>query len=223
MSNNPIGDAATLLATGLKANKSLKRLSVQSCGLNDNGMIAVAEALKGNNNITALDIGQAYATEDLGMRYNWITNASTAALVGLINTTNLQYLNLSYTPMSQSALTKILDAVSKSPTLVWFHTNPLVNGGKTAAEVKAGQEYARVSKVARERLHQNVEQQYGMDYQQFEAAHKRFLISPKDIRHIDSVYRNRDAGAARRGLKRLEKWWDEDDTTLEQVQLGTLE
>jgi len=36
------------------------------------------------------------------------------------------------------------------------------------------------------------------------------------------VYRNRDAGAARRGLKKLEKFWDEGNETLQCVQNGTL-
>jgi hypothetical protein len=37
------------------------------------------------------------------------------------------------------------------------------------------------------------------------------------VRKIDSVYRNRDAGMARRGLEKLDKWWDEDDGTLQEV------
>jgi hypothetical protein len=52
----------------------------------------------------------------------------------------------------------------------------------------------------------------------FLAEHKRSLVNDKEsIRKIDSVYRNRDAGLARRGLKKLDKWWNEDDETLEKV------
>ncbi|KAK3073705.1 hypothetical protein LTR53_004463 [Teratosphaeriaceae sp. CCFEE 6253] len=65
-------------------------------------------------------------------------------------------------------------------------------------------------------------EQYGVDYVRFDAEHKRFLVSPTDVRFIDSVYRNRDAGAARRGLKTLEKWWKDGDETLRQAQVGTL-
>lgn len=64
----------------------------------------------------------------------------------------------------------------------------------------------------------NVERVYGVDYDEFNKDHKRWLVSDKtDVRKIDSVYRNRDAGEARRGLKKLEKWWDEDDETLKEV------
>lgn len=222
MSNNPIGEGAFALADGLKTNKTLKCLSIQSCGLKDGNVVALAEALSGNQTLTALDIGQAYATEDLGMRFNWITEHSAPALTNLIKTTKLHYLNISYTPMPQSALNQIIEAVANSDSLVWFHVKPLVTGAKDAPSVKAGQEFARLHKLARERLHANVEKRYGVDYLHFESEHKRFLISPKDVRFIDSVYRNRDAAAARRGLKKLEKWWDEDDETLQRVQDGTL-
>ena len=222
ISNNPVGSAVTHLANGLKSNTSLQRLVLQSCGLTDDGIVALAGALNGNEHLTALDIGQAYATEDLGMRFNWITETSAPALASLISTTKLDYLTISYTPMAQSALTGILSAVATSPSLLWFFAKPLATGGKDAASVKAGQEYARLYKLARERLHANVMEQYGVDYLHFENEHKRFLISPKDVRYIDSVYRNRDAAAARRGLKKLEKWWEDGDETLKQVQDGTL-
>ena len=222
MTNNPIGDAVAHMAHGLKGNTSLQRLSVQSCGFKDDGIVALANALKGNTNLTALDIGQAYATEDLDMRFNWVTENSAPVLAELIATTKLQYLNISYTPMSQSALNSLLQAVATSDSLVWFFAKPLSTGGKDPASVKAGQEHARLHKLAREKLHANVLKRYGVDYLHFENEHKRFLISPKDVRLIDSVYRNRDAAAARRGSKKLEKWWEDGDETLSKVQDGTL-
>ena len=36
---------------------------------------------------------------------------------------------------------------------------------------------------------------------------QRWLISPKDVRLIDSSYRNRDAGLAMRGEMVLKNWW----------------
>ena len=46
-----------------------------------------------------------------------------------------------------------------------------------------------------------------MTYEAFERGEQRWLISSKDVRLIDSSYRNRDMGLARRGEKVLEKWW----------------
>ncbi|KAK5163719.1 uncharacterized protein LTR77_010392 [Saxophila tyrrhenica] len=224
LSNNPIGDgAANVLAIGLAQNNTLQRLSLQSCGLKDAGAIAIASVLVNNPTITALDLGQAYATEDLGMRFNWLTNASAPDLISLVQTTKLQYLNIAYTPMTQPALNTLLTAITTSESLLWFFAKSLVTGGRDHDSVKAGQEHARLYKLVRERLHENVKAKYeGMAYEAFENGFKRFLISPKDVRLIDSVYRNRDAGAARRGEKRLEKWWGEGDETLRMVQEGTL-
>jgi hypothetical protein len=78
----------------------------------------------------------------------------------------------------------------------------------------------RLHKQARSTLERNVKRMYGKDisYDEWYADEKRWLVNDKtDVRKIDSVYRNRDAGLARRGLMKLEKWWDEDDNTLEEV------
>lgn len=179
-------------------------------------------SLTKHESLAVLDIGQGYATEDLGMRYNWITDASAPSLVDLLHSTNLQYLNLSYTALSQAGLNTILSAVSTSCSLLWFQAKVNTSGSKDIAAVKAGQEGTRLYKLARERLHANVERVYGVDYGAFENEHKRFLVSPRDVRLIDSVYRNRDAAEARRGLKRLVKWWEEGDETLERVRDGSL-
>jgi hypothetical protein len=74
--------------------------------------------------------------------------------------------------------------------------------------------------LARSTLEKNVKRSYDedMSYDEWHAAEKRWLVNDKtDVRKIDSVYRNRDAGLARRGLMKLEKWWDEDDETLKEV------
>jgi hypothetical protein len=75
-------------------------------------------------------------------------------------------------------------------------------------------------KLARSTLEKNVKRSYDedMSYDEWHAAEKRWLVNDKtDVRKIDSVYRNRDAGLARRGLMKLDKWWDEDDETLKEV------
>ena len=94
---------------------------------------------------------------------------------------------------------------------------PLIRGEKDHASVKAGQESARLTKLVRERLRANVLKEYGVGYEEFEAEEKRFLMSPRDVRLIDSVYRNREAGVAKRGKERLRKVWEEGDETLRMV------
>lgn len=65
MSSNPVGQSVTLLGPGIKSNRTIQRLSLQSCGLDDN-VSHLLEAVTGHPSLKVLDIGQAYATEDLG-------------------------------------------------------------------------------------------------------------------------------------------------------------
>jgi hypothetical protein len=216
MANNPMGSAAAALAPGLSSNQTLERLSLQSCGLSDAPTAAILSALETHPNFKALDIGQSFATEDLGMRYNWLTDS--AAFVRFVqNAPALQYLNFAHMPMPQEAVNAILNVVATSPSMLSLEGNarPLIRGDRAA--VRAGQEGVRLAKAVRERLHANVSREHGADYEQFHSGEKRFLMSPRDVRLIDSVYRNRDAGKARRGLTRLDKVWADGDGTLEMV------
>lgn len=71
MSNNPIGDPVSLLAPGVQACRTLQRVSLQSCGLKSVAANELISACISHPTIRMLDVGQAYATEDLGMRFNW--------------------------------------------------------------------------------------------------------------------------------------------------------
>lgn len=57
-----------------------------------------------------------------------------------------------------------------------------------------------------ELIEENVRQLYvGLDVARFDAGKKRWWINLKDVRLIDSAYRNTDAGLARRGTIVLKK------------------
>lgn len=108
--------------------------------------------------------------------------------------------------MTLPALSDLAEEVAESKTLVVFSAKSL--HGKVQPEVKA---------MVNAHIKDNVERTYGMDVTKFEADEKRWLISPKDVRLIDSAYRNRDAGLARRGLLRLKKQWEDDGETVKNV------
>ena len=75
MSNNPIGDnGASELSKGLQRNKTLLRLSMASCGLKSQGASAIFTALSAHPRVMTLNVGQSYATKDLGSRYNFLTD-----------------------------------------------------------------------------------------------------------------------------------------------------
>lgn len=70
MTNNPLGnDGLKALTVGVKKNKSLSRLALASVGASDEGVIVLCEALEKHPKLATLDLGQSYATEDLGSRY----------------------------------------------------------------------------------------------------------------------------------------------------------
>lgn len=224
LSNNPLGsDGVLALSHGISKNHSLERLVLHSVGMDDEGAIAILQATcrHDGSGLTVLDIGQAFATKDLNSRYNWYTDAIVPSVVKLIKTSrSLRYLNLSYTQCTQAGLNKTSNSLidDDDHRILYYFAKGLKTGGRDYATVKAGQEAVRSSRLVAARLAENVRILHaGMSYADWIDNEKRFVISPRDVRLIDSVYRNRDAGLARRGQMVLKKWWDEGDETLQEV------
>ena len=202
----------TSFASGFINNKSLKRLRLQCCGLTDEGVRSLVQNLDNNPELTTIDFGQgSYAeTPPQGMQYNQVGDGAAQALAELVQKTPIKYLDISYSTMSQAGLNLILDAVRLSPTILYLDATPLGDGGEDAQSVAVRDEARRLHGLVRERLHANVEREYGLEYVEFEREHKRFLLDPPEARLVDSVYRNRDPSPERQGLKTVEKWWMED-------------
>lgn len=220
-SNNPLGNAgAAALATGLTENRSLERLFLASTGLLDSGATALCNALASHPKLSALSLGQSFATEDLNTRYNYLTGLCTDALTSLIKTSpNLTYLSLDSTAIPHSSLSTLLYAVGASKTMTCYIAKTILPQSKDTVAVYDGQEHARLAKLAQQTLEDNVKRLYdGLSYEKFLVDERRWIISDRvDVRKIDSVYRNRDAGKARRGELVLDKVWAEGDTLLQEV------
>lgn len=152
-------------------------------------------------------------------RYNWVTDRSVFAVHNLIaSTSTLTYLNLGQCALTNDGLNSILAGITTSRSMLFFVGKTSWPQSKVATAVAASQEHVRLSKLVHENLTKNVNRVYGVTYTEFMENEKRWLVNDKtDVRKIDSVYRNRDAGLARRGLMKLDKWWDEDDETLKEV------
>ncbi|KAL8769569.1 MAG: hypothetical protein Q9209_004501 [Squamulea sp. 1 TL-2023] len=202
ISNNPIGDRGALaLAQGLASNPHLQRLSIRSCGLKNAGAIAIMNALTQHQKITTLDLSHNYSTEDLKSRYNYFDDEIETATLGLLQTSqSLRLLDFGITGMTIPCISKIIDAVAESQLLVF------------KAESIHSRLPLKVRQDLRASLTENVKAKYGRDmtYAEFEEGEQRWLVSPADVRFIDSGYRNRDAGLARRGLLVLDKRWEDE-------------
>lgn len=69
LSKNPIGKSGLkALAYFLSKNRTIERLTLQSIGADDEGVIEICESLTGHTRLSMLDLGQSYANEDLGVR-----------------------------------------------------------------------------------------------------------------------------------------------------------
>ncbi|KAH7029225.1 uncharacterized protein B0I36DRAFT_325297 [Microdochium trichocladiopsis] len=242
MSCNPLGDAgAVALAEYLPRAKSLKRLVIQSIGLGADGAIALCTALGRHQSLSVLDLGQAYATADLGAGYNYITDEAASAMVSLVrDCKSLQYFNLGRCALSFNGLACVMQAAAGSESLlVWQGislvkdaispiVSPALSYPLNTATIFGADGMNQVSQAnmhvlesdIRLRLERNVRARFGEDksYSSFWENEKRWVLSDQlDVRKIDSVYRTRDVRKARRGEMVLVKLWEDDDDTLDRV------
>lgn len=208
MSCNPVGDqAAKMLAQGLWANRSLHRLSMSSCGLGPTGANDIINALSPHPRLMTLIMGQSYATADLGARYNWLDDTVVPSAKSLItDSKTLKMLDLGTTAMSVFALANLAKSVAESKTLVFFKAKSVY-----------GTILQESTTSVKKQIRANVHNVYDTSVEEFLAGDKRWLISPKDVRMIDSGYRNRDSGLARRGLLQLKKQWEDGMETVDSV------
>lgn len=129
-------------------------------------------------------MGQRFATENLGMRYNYLEDDVVDNVKALLSTSKtLRMLELGTAGMTLSALESVSYEVVKLETLVVFSAKSVYD--KFSTEVKL---------LVNNRIEENVRRLYGCIDEE-----KHWLISLKDVRLIDSAYRNKDAGLARRG------------------------
>lgn len=110
MNCNPTGDAgAVALAEGLARSASLLRLSITSCGLKSIGAQHIMTALKAHPCLMTLNIGQNYATDDLGARYNWLEDRVVPCIKSLVQESKtLRMLELGESRSYQDAIASLL-------------------------------------------------------------------------------------------------------------------
>ncbi|KAM0324784.1 hypothetical protein ACHAQA_007748 [Verticillium albo-atrum] len=237
LSNNPIGDDGTAaLAGALRTAPQIKRLTLQSTGLTTRGAKAICEALTSHPSILCLDLGQAYATQDLGQAYNYIDEGAIPAIRDLLTSTkSLSFFNLGHCPIAPPELREITTAALQSSLLAYTAISILPDPNikkmgfvpSRDSKMRDASSYTAPTKdqnaldqELQRHMEANVRAAYGgdMTYEKFTNEERRWLNNDRtDVRKIDSVYRNRDMGLARRGLMTLIKNWKEGDDTLERV------
>ncbi|KAK1986466.1 leucine rich repeat protein [Colletotrichum cereale] len=210
-------------------------LGSPACGITSL-YLDIFQAITTHPGMRHLDVGQAHATVDLGQAWNYIDQEAVPSICELVSTTQtLQYLNLGHCPISPPELRKIDAAVLESALLSYNATLILADpdarmpafhpsADHTMPDLHSWSALTKdekaLEKAVNRHLERNVKAAYGVDmtYAKFLEEEKRWIVNDKtDVRKIDSVYRNRDAGNARRRLQALVKDWDKNDDTLARV------
>lgn len=230
LSNNPLGDkGVSILTQNVIKNKTLHRLMLSSVGLTTPGAMSLFTNLAGHPILQVLDLSQSFATKDLKSHFNYIGDeASDPIMYFIYKTPNLRLLDISYSALNYASMYKIIiDGVLRSATICRIAMSTIKELGPATGKSSPEEKHEQFSRTGikklmprlKRRLGTNIEDLYsGMTMEEFERDELRWLRGPKeDLRRIDSVYRNRDAGLARRGEKWLDKWWAEGDTTLNEV------
>ncbi|MCJ1293455.1 hypothetical protein MMC34_005010 [Xylographa carneopallida] len=207
------GPSTTTSSRSLAHNRSLVRLCLPSCGLTNASVVPLLQALTRHPTLTYLDLGQSYATTDLGARYNVLSGSSPssdpllATLTAFIaRTPTLHFLNLGTTALAHSALETLSHAVRASSSILAY----VARSALPSLKSDTLQRRVRERKL-REHLWANVRRRWGAifgSYEEWEAEELRWVRSPRDVRLIDSVSRNREAGVARRGGGGWRKGWE---------------
>lgn len=217
MSNNPLGNAGVhMLIYGVLRGKRLEILCLQSVGMGDQGVDHAFETIMKlvdeGSKLRVLDVGTSYATKDLGQAYNALTPLSARLIDEVCELYHqIEYLDLGAVLMPAAVLTKLFKSASKSRSLLYFN---VLSAYHHKRDRETDSEYKHYKQLLKETLTANVQRKHGpgMTYEEWCATEKRWLLSDEmDVRKIDSVYRTRDMGLARRGLMKLDKWWTEEN------------
>ncbi|KAG8628373.1 hypothetical protein KVT40_004246 [Elsinoe batatas] len=238
MSMNPIGLSLPLLCPGIAQCSSLHRLVLSSCGLTTASVRPLLTAAAAHPSLRVLVLSQSYATADLSARFNWLDDDLVPSLVDFINASPaLIYTSLGHVPMtaggpafsqlstetdpasSVGGITALHRAVAAHPSLQTFDAKSIYPNNMFRTKTYRDHRWLfhATRKEAKANLIANVEKANGMSFEEWFEGERRFLLSPRDVRFIDSVYRNRDAGKARRGEMVLQKKWKEGDGVLDEV------
>lgn len=177
--NNPLGNAGAIaLAKGLASNYSLLRLNLASCGLKNEGLIAIVSALKSHPRLRSMGVHLGDMTIELGSQYNFFDDGVKDVLETFIveGPQTLRLLDLGFTGMSVPAIESLAADVTRSDSLVAFYVK--------CAHGKADE---NVLGRMQQKLFENRQRMYGVDDATFSETERRWLMDPKDGDFLDSI------------------------------------
>lgn len=179
---NRLGDeGAKLIAEGVKGYEHLVRLELSSNRIQQRGLEAILEVASGLPSLRYLGVGFYKSTTDLGELPNYFDGNGADLIADFLrHNQTLQVLDLRDTNLRPGGLELIVEALESNHSLLHLY---------------ADQYGASLDPAYRQRLDAllacNVEATLGLSLRKFRKNPLRFIKHTENIRHIDSIYRNR--------------------------------
>lgn len=179
---NRIGDqGAIALAESLSKYPYLKRLCLGSNRIESFAGQKILDLLMNHPSLIYLDLGGYKSTSDMHELPNNMGDEIIPSLYLFIrNNKYLQALSIRDNNISLSGIEYIADALSKNNTLLFFDYQQF--GLKIPYSL---------SQRIKSKLEENVKQNLGITWQEFQHNHLRYIKHDKAVKNIDSIYRNK--------------------------------
>jgi Ran GTPase-activating protein (RanGAP) involved in mRNA processing and transport len=181
---NRLGDeGVTTIAESLHDYHHLKRLSFGANRLTDQGLKVLLENLAHHCNLIYLDLGLYKSTSDMQELPNNLGDESVPLLADFIQTNNsVQIMSIKDANISLNGLEQLAEAIQDNDNLLMFNYEQL---GVKIPET--------LNQRFNDKLAENIQNAYGVDMHTFRHKYLRYLKHTDAVRHIDSIYRNRDS------------------------------
>lgn len=179
---NRLGDeGAKLIAESVKGYEHLVRLELSSNRIQNAGLTALLDAASSLPALRYLGVGFYKSTSDLGELPNYLDGNGADLIADFLrHNQTLQVLDLRDANLRPGGLELIVEALESNHSLLHLY---------------ADQYGASLDPVYRQRLDAllacNVEATLGLSLRKFRKNPLRFIKHTENIRHIDSIYRNR--------------------------------
>ncbi|MEK8021863.1 MAG: DUF2828 family protein [Candidatus Parabeggiatoa sp.] len=180
---NRLGDeGVALIAESLHEYHHLKRLSFGANRLGYEGLKILLAQLVNHPNLIHLDVGLYKSTSDLHELPNNFGDESVPLLAHFIQANkSVQMMSIKDANISLAGIEQLAEAMQTNDRLLFFDYEQLgVKKPKTLIE--------RINNKLRE----NIRNTFGVDMHTFRQEYFRYLKHTDAVRHIDSIYRNRD-------------------------------
>ena len=182
---NRLGDeGVAMIAESLHYYHHLKRLSFGANRLTYQGLKVLLERLVNHPNLIYLDLGLYKSTSDMHELPNNLCDESVPLLADFIRLNNsVQIMSIKDANISITGLEQIADAIQDNHHLLRFDCEQLgIKRPKTLIQ--------RIDK----KLAENIQNTYGISLKKFRQEERaRYLKHTDAVRHIDSIYRNKDS------------------------------